>query len=239
MQMLKQKGITIKGNLKRGKVSESAALLAEIAVPLTTIVRKMMKQSNNYYADMLVRNLPVRFGEKQAKFEDGLEFLKYYLDHVKIPRTEYSLNSGSGFSHRNFIEPRALVQLFLYLKHQGITTDNFGGALPVAGLDGTLRSRMKKTLAQGRVHAKTGFLRSVQNATDQLPGSVGLAGYAERLDGKTYTFAFLYNGMSDPALVRRTFDAICVELMGGKPTMTAQVKTRSNRGRSKSGAKAR
>jgi D-alanyl-D-alanine carboxypeptidase/D-alanyl-D-alanine-endopeptidase (penicillin-binding protein 4) len=230
-QLLTKKGITIKGNIKRGKVSESADVLAEVVVPLTTIIRKMMKQSNNYYADMLVRDLPIRFGEKQGKFEDGLEFVKYYLDHVQISRAEYSLNSGSGFSHRNFISPRAIVQLFLYLQNQGITTSIFFGALPVAGMDGTLGNRMKKSLAQGRIHAKTGFLRAVQNITPRLSGSVGLAGYAERPDGKTYTFAFLYNGMSDPALVRRTFDAICIELMGGTRTLTAQVRARNSHAR--------
>ncbi len=206
----------------RGKVSRSAKVLAEIANPLTKVVSQMMKASNNFYADMLVRNIPVAFGERPGSFGTGIDFVTYYLDHVKIAHSEYSLNSGSGFSHQNMITPRALTKLLGHLKNERTVAPHFFSSLPVAGVDGTLRGRMRNTGAQGRVHAKTGFLRPISSGTIHLDGVVGLAGFGTRPDGKNLIFVFLYNGIRAPDVVRSTFDRICADLIG--PVATKQTK---------------
>jgi serine-type D-Ala-D-Ala carboxypeptidase/endopeptidase (penicillin-binding protein 4) len=139
----------------------------------------------------------------------------FYLDHVKIRRSEYFLNSGSGFSHANVITPRAMIQLLTHLKSEPTVSSAFLSSLPVAGTDGTLARRMNKTAAQGRVRAKTGFLRSIP--AKKLDGAVSLAGYATQPGGRTFTFTFFYNGVASPDLVRSTFDNLSIVLAGGKP----------------------
>ena len=226
LHMMQKSGIHLTGKVIHGRVSRSSKVIAEISNPLTKVVSQMMKASNNFYADMLVRNIPVAFGETPADFATGINFVTFYLDHVKIRRSDYSLNSGSGFSHQNMIAPRALVKLLNHLKDERTIAPYFFSTLPVAGVDGTLAGRMRKTGAQGRVHAKTGFLRHVSTGTLRLDGAVGLAGYGVRPDGKNFTFAFLYNGMRPPDLVRSTFDKICVDLIG--PVAGKQTKKKIN-----------
>jgi D-alanyl-D-alanine carboxypeptidase/D-alanyl-D-alanine-endopeptidase (penicillin-binding protein 4) len=213
-RMLRQHGIQLSGKLIRGEVPAKAQLLSEIVSPLTQVVSRMMKSSDNFYADMLVRNLSAEFGEKPATFETGLSFVNLFLDQIQIPRSEYSFNSGSGFSHQNFISARALSSILNHLKNEDTVSSYLLSSLPIAGVDGTLQYRMRKTAAQGRIHAKTGYLRSVRTKTVQHSGAVTLAGFAERPDGKILTFVFLYNGRQSPYLIRSIFDKICVQMIG-------------------------
>lgn len=214
LQMIRKAGIHLNGKVMRGKTSRSSKVLAEISNPLTKVVSHMMKTSNNFYADMLVRNISVAFGERPGNFGTGVDFVTFYLDHVKVPRSDYSLNSGSGFSHQNMITPLALTKLLNHLKNERTISPHFFSSLPVAGVDGTLAGRMRKTGAKGRVHAKTGYLRPVSIGTFHLDGVVGLAGFGVRPNGKNLTFVFLYNGNRAPDVVRSTFDKICVDLIG-------------------------
>ena len=226
LQMLRKNKIEVKGQVRRGKVSKSSRVLSEIVTSSNTIVHKMMKSSNNYYADLLVRDLAYEFGERPATFETGINFVKFYLDYAKVSRSWYSLNSGSGFSHQNKISPAALAALLNHLKGEKTVFPYFQSSLPVAGVDGTLRSRMKKTTAQNRVRAKTGYLRPVTTKTMRLGGAVTLAGFATHPNGKQYTFAFLYNGFASPETVRRMFDNVCIALTGGKPVLATKAKKR-------------
>ena len=59
----------------------------------------------------------------------------------------------------------------------------FYDALPIAGVDGSLRNRMKGTAAAGKIHAKTG---SVANARS-------LSGYALTADNHMLIFSLLAN----------------------------------------------
>jgi D-alanyl-D-alanine carboxypeptidase/D-alanyl-D-alanine-endopeptidase (penicillin-binding protein 4) len=219
IQMIHKSGIRFKGKVKRGVVSKSATILAEVTTPLPKVVSYMLKTSNNFYADLLVRNIAVAFGERPGTFQTGIDFLTFYLDHVNISRPEYSLNSGSGFSHHNTITPRAMVSLLKHLKNEKTVSPYFVPALPVAGVDGTLARRMKTTSPKGRVRAKTGYLRQVANKTHQFDGAVALAGYALSLKNQPYIFTFLYNGNAAPETVKTVFDKICEEVVGKLPVV--------------------
>jgi D-alanyl-D-alanine carboxypeptidase/D-alanyl-D-alanine-endopeptidase (penicillin-binding protein 4) len=119
-----------------------------------------------------------------------------------------------------------MVKLLTYLKNQKTISATFLSMFPVAGKDGTLVRRMKKTAADGRVRAKTGYLRPVP--AKGFDGAVSLAGFANHPNGRMFTFVFFYNGLAAPDVVRRTFDNICIVLVGGKPVEPAppQIKKR-------------
>jgi D-alanyl-D-alanine carboxypeptidase/D-alanyl-D-alanine-endopeptidase (penicillin-binding protein 4) len=77
-------------------------------------------------------------------------------------------------------------------------------ALPFAGIDGTLKRRMKGTVAEGWVRAKTG----------NLNGVISLSGYAGHRDGSVRAFTFIFNGKGgDGENARALFDALAVELV--------------------------
>ena len=213
LSLLKKAGIKVKGNVIRGTVPESAVLLATVSNPLTKVIHEMLKSSNNFYADIMIRNLAAEGGERPATVEAGMEFIYSFLDHVGINRKDYYLSCGAGFTHSNFISAGALSKILNHLKSETAISTTFLESLPVAGIDGTLRTRMRRTPAQGRVQAKTGYLGRVITKFRKHDGVVALGGFADSVNGKVMTFVFLYNGTRSPSVVRATFDKILVELV--------------------------
>lgn len=213
LNLLKRAGIRVKGKVIRGEVPPEALLLATVSNPITNVIQEMMKSSNNFYADMMIRNLAAEAGEKPATVRAGMEFIYSFLDHVGIPRDEYLLSSGAGFTHSNFISAGALCKILNHLKGEASISSTFLSSLPVAGVDGTLSTRMRRTPAQGKIHAKTGYLARIITRFRKVDGVVALGGFADSSDGKVVTFVFLYNGRRPPSVVRAIFDKICVELV--------------------------
>jgi D-alanyl-D-alanine carboxypeptidase/D-alanyl-D-alanine-endopeptidase (penicillin-binding protein 4) len=213
MQMLRHARIYVKGTVLRGQIPAEARVIGTVHTHLTEVIRNMLKSSNNYYADMMIRNLAAQSGQRPANVEAGMQFIYAFLDRVGIAHDDYSLNSGAGFTHSSYITAGALCKVLNYLRDQPDVSSVFVGSLPVAGMDGTLKHRMRRTEAQGKVYAKTGYLGSLVSRSKIRDGVVALAGFAKSSAGKTLTFVFLYNGTRSPYLVRSTFDQICVELV--------------------------
>jgi D-alanyl-D-alanine carboxypeptidase/D-alanyl-D-alanine-endopeptidase (penicillin-binding protein 4) len=90
---------------------------------------------------------------------------------------------GSGLSRYNYISPRELVKI-LTAMYKSPYWEVWRDAQPIAGVDGTLKSRMKGTKAEGNVRAKTGTISNVR----------GLSGYVTTADGEEIVFSFLVNG---------------------------------------------
>jgi serine-type D-Ala-D-Ala carboxypeptidase/endopeptidase (penicillin-binding protein 4) len=213
LNLLKRAGIRVKGKVVRGEVPSEAFVLSTVSNPITKVIHDMLKSSNNFYADMMIRNLAAKAGEKPATVRAGMEFIYTFLDHVGIPREEYLLSSGAGFTHSNFISAGALCKILNHLKAETSVSSAFFSSLPVAGVDGTLKTRMRRTPAQGRIHAKTGYLGRIITKFRKVDGVVALGGFADSSNGKILTFVFLYNGVRSPSAVRAIFDKICVELV--------------------------
>jgi D-alanyl-D-alanine carboxypeptidase/D-alanyl-D-alanine-endopeptidase (penicillin-binding protein 4) len=94
---------------------------------------------------------------------------------------------GSGLSRRNYVSPRCLVTLLTYLRKQSYGSLLYD-SLPIAGVDGTLRNRMKGTPAENNCRAKTGTLGHV----------TALSGYVTTRDGETLVFSLLMNNHLGP-----------------------------------------
>jgi D-alanyl-D-alanine carboxypeptidase/D-alanyl-D-alanine-endopeptidase (penicillin-binding protein 4) len=213
LQLLKRSRISVTGKVIRGKIPDDARVIGSVTTPLTTVIHDMLKSSNNYYADMMIRNLAAQSGERPANVKAGMKFIYAFLDQAGVSHDDYSLNSGAGFTHRSYITAGALCAVLNHLRSQPEISPIFFASLPVAGTDGTLKYRMRKTEAQGKIHAKTGYLGRAISRYKLRDGVVALAGFATPTDGKTFTFVFLYNGTRSPQIVRNIFDKICVELV--------------------------
>ncbi len=196
---LKQRGIQIAGKVKTGKVSENAELLTTVeSKNLSYILSDMNKFSNNFVAEMLTKNLAVSDGKPSASLKQGVDVIRAELAKIGLTSKEVEIENPSGFTRNNRLSAHALNKVMLAMKNDFSMFPTVLESLPIAGIDGTLRKRMKDTSAQGFVRAKTGFLNGV----------VSLAGYAGRKDGTILTFSFLYNGPRDEAIVREAFDSI-------------------------------
>jgi D-alanyl-D-alanine carboxypeptidase/D-alanyl-D-alanine-endopeptidase (penicillin-binding protein 4) len=203
LSLLKNAGIELSGRVERGRTPSSIELMAEVSSPLSGIVSQMMKASSNYYAEMLARNFAAEKNPNPVSTQQGMQRIQEFLDHVGIARSDYRIRSGAGFSKQNFISARNLLKVLNHMKEEKTIFPLFKNSFAVAGMDGTLEDRMKNTTARGKIFAKTGHLKGV----------VGLAGYAQRMDGTLLTFVFMYNGPRPSRIVETAFDRLCVSLL--------------------------
>lgn len=200
---LSQRGISVTGKVKSGSRPEGAKQVAKAdSKPVSQHVADMMKFSNNYVAEMLTKNLAAQSGKAPAKLEDGMKIIRAHLASIGLDEKNFTLQNPSGLSRANKIRPLDLAEILVKSQENFPTFAEFLTAFPIAGQDGTLKSRMKTN--PGWVRAKTGL----------LTGVVALAGYAGRKDGSTRAFAFIFNGKGEQGeTIRHLFDALALELV--------------------------
>lgn len=173
------------------------------------IAAQTLKPSQNQYTELILRTLgrlrpppPGELGRARDNEEVGLEVVRDLLRQAGVADSEVNLNDGSGLSRNDLISANTTVKLLtLMSRHKYFT--QFREALPIAGVDGTLRTRMRGTPAEGNLRAKTGSLSSVAS----------LSGYVTTAAGEHLVFSLMLNNYPDAAAVRRdSIDAIAVLL---------------------------
>jgi serine-type D-Ala-D-Ala carboxypeptidase/endopeptidase (penicillin-binding protein 4) len=189
-------------------ITQPQALLpiATIAFPsLGTLLSETNQNSNNFYAESLLRQLGKRNPvDSPTVFtaQQGLTVLSQALARLGVNSTGYRLIDGSGLSRKNLASPRAIVQTLRGID-QPQYRNIFRASLPVAGQRGTLRRRLIGTAAEGRLWAKTGTLKGV----------TALSGYLERLGQPTLTFSILVNQSPQPtAVLQQAVDRVVLAI---------------------------
>ena len=158
------------------------------------------KVSNNFIAEMLTKNMAALDMPAGASLKKGVEVIREERKKLGVSDTEIHIVNPSGLTRENEFSAAALNKVLSAVKKDFSIYPAFISGLPIAGVDGTLKKRMKNSRAEGWVRAKTGY----------LDGVVSLAGYAGRQNGDVLTFSFLYNGPRDEAIVREAFDQLII-----------------------------
>ncbi len=171
-------GITVGGKPALGKTPLTAPLLASHAgLPLSETLAKMNKPSDNLLAESFVRLL-----DPSGTYDAGHARETPFFRSLGVDTTEIDLVDGCGVGRRNFVTARSVAKLLLGM-HRRKDWPIYYQSLPIAGVDGTLKSRMIRTLAQNNVHAKTGTLSQAR----------ALSGYVTGRSGQLYVFTLLMN----------------------------------------------
>src|SRR5258706_4894818 len=172
--------------------------------PFSMIAAHTLKPSQNLYKEIILRTLGklTSVSSSQTNEEAGLIVVRNFLRQAGASESDLALSDGSGLSRNDMITANATVKLLTYMsKHKYFA--QFRDALPIAGVDGTLRTRMKGTPAEGNLRAKTGSLSSVAS----------LSGYVRTAAGEHLVFSMMLNNYPDAAALRRdSIDAIAVLL---------------------------
>jgi D-alanyl-D-alanine carboxypeptidase/D-alanyl-D-alanine-endopeptidase (penicillin-binding protein 4) len=201
---LAQRNIQLKGNVRKGVAPANIETLAEYeSKPIQDILADMNKFSNNYIAEMIAKNISTQSGKKPGSIEGGMLELKRYMSSVGAPDSEFELYNPSGLTRDNKMSSYALWRVLEDLKNDFQLQPELVSSLPIAGVDGTLKNRMKNSVAERWVRAKTGYLNS----------TVALAGYAGRRNGDVVSFVFIFNGSVDESKVRLVFDRMAASLV--------------------------
>jgi len=186
------------------EVSALVEVAARQSPPLSIIAAQTLKPSQNLYTELLLRALgkaagtDPRLGAEAA----GIRAVGDFLTRAGVDPTRVQMLDGSGLSRGNLVTADATLRLLTYMNRHphGYT---FREALPVAGVDGTLRNRMKGTAAMNNVRAKTGTLSS----------ATSLSGYLFTAAGERLAFALFINNPPREADPRANFtDAVAVLL---------------------------
>lgn len=180
--------ISIKPNYLNPRLRRIAT---HVSPPLSEIVKIVNKPSMNLFADMLVKTLAAEFPRPQddengpGSASLGLEIAMATFAKAGIDTSQIQLADGSGLSHQNLVTPHMTASLLRYMWSH--PDDNvrraFFESLPVAGVEGTLRNRLKAGSAFQKLRAKTGSLSNVSS----------LSGYVESADGTPLAFVMMSN----------------------------------------------
>ena len=208
-QVLAEAGISVVGatrsttdSIAYAALRRTAPLAEASSRPLRDWIFPILNTSQNWFAEMLLKQLGRQFG-KAGSWPEGLEVERRFLiDSVKVDSTQFSLSDGSGLSSSNLISPLAFTQLLRFMRrHPRYST--FAAGLPQAGLVGSLRNRFLGTPLAGRVRAKTGSISRV----------LTLTGYIDLDRGRSLTFSVLTNNHAKPGrALLAVIDSIVVEM---------------------------
>jgi serine-type D-Ala-D-Ala carboxypeptidase/endopeptidase (penicillin-binding protein 4) len=201
---LMQRNINVTGKLRSGRLPDTANKVATSeSKSINQILIDMNKFSNNFVAEMLTKNLAAYAGEKSAKLSTGIQIIRQELQKIGLTEKEIFIENPSGFSRDNKFTAAGLNKVLEVIQNDFQIFPGFVESLPILGIDGTLKKRMKNSKIEGLVRAKTGY----------LDGVISLSGYAGRDDGEILHFTFLYNGPRDMKLVQETFDQMLVQIL--------------------------
>ena len=233
---LAQKGVVITGKSRvSGEVVTPAEAMLrrvnwpqqEIAVlqspPFSIIAAQTLKPSQNLYTELILRTLgtlpptpppagtpmptPTIGGPTSEQL--GLEAVRAFLKTTGIRPESLVLDDGSGLSRGDMITAEATVQLLTFMSRHRFGSI-FRDALPIAGVDGTLRNRLKGTPAENNLRAKTGSLSS----------AASLAGYVTTAAGEKLAFSIMVNNYPrevDPRAACIDPIAVLLASFSGKP----------------------
>lgn len=203
---LVERGVILSGPIDTFHVRSANRLPAIFAMrspPLPVIVTRMMKPSQNQIAELLFKTVGREMGGAGTA-DSARRVVERQLRAWGIDTLGFAVRDGSGMSRHDFLSPETVVRILDIMRrgpHFGVWYD----ALPIAGVDGTIETRMRGTPAQGNVHAKTGTVDKARS----------LSGYVTTADGRMLIFSFLCNNFTTPNRdVERVQDAILVTLAG-------------------------
>ena len=208
-RLLQDRGIKVDGTVRTLSLppgapeGEKRVVLAEHrSVALGDSVKLVNKISQNLHTEMLLRTAARQSGAWTTP-EDLANFATSFYAVAGIPSGDVVQTDGSGLSRHDLVTPRALVALLLYAEKQP-WFDAYFASLPVAGINGTLEDRMKNSIADGRLHAKSGSVEHVRTRS----------GYADLPSGKRLVFSFLSNNMGSKGHeATDALDALSIAMM--------------------------
>lgn len=168
-----------------GVMPNSARHLSTYRHSIDVILNQMMKDSDNFYAESLFYQTAASTGHRPAKASDARTLTKQFIKRLGLGNNPYKIADGSGLSLYNYISAELLVRLLRYAHSKEEIIGHLLPALPIAGVDGTLKKRMTDSNACGNVVAKTGTLTGISS----------LAGYLTSGDGRQLCFAIINQGV--------------------------------------------
>ncbi|MBU1099165.1 MAG: D-alanyl-D-alanine carboxypeptidase/D-alanyl-D-alanine-endopeptidase [Bacteroidetes bacterium] len=201
-EYLDSTGINFSGIIDTLEVPDSGATpLLIFSQPLDTVLFYMNKESDNLNAEMVLRALAKKRNEKRVSAKDGMISLDSLITKVGLNPKTYKIADGSGLSFYNLITAELLSEVLRYTYyHYPDIYYRLINTLPIAGIDGTLKDRLKKNGCYNNLKGKTGTISGVSCLTGTLKSSSG--------DDILFTI-MMQNYVASARIARTLQDKIC------------------------------
>lgn len=199
---LQEVGVSVNGTTDERQLPPDARLLTTRTHSIRQVLHRMMKLSDNLYAEALFYQVTAGGGTRWASAKAARQSVRSLFSRVGLDPRNYYVADGSGLSLYNYVSAELETKLLRYAYQRPDIYDAYLQAQPVAGVDGTLKKRMRGTAAAGNVRAKTGTLKGVSS----------LAGYLTAANGHLLCFSIINNGGLTNGPMRSLQNRICVAL---------------------------
>jgi len=202
-EYLGQEGITV-ANVCYGQCPAISQTVWVVSHSLTDILKHAMKESDNLYAECMFLRSGKVSTQYPVTFEKASKYTQDFIERkFGLKQTSYNIVDGSGLSMYDFMSPSFMVDILTLVYHSPSLYPAFLDALPVSGMDGTLKGRLGSRNTIGKVHAKTGT----------VTGACTLAGYVQTRSGHTLAFSIMNGGAVKTAPSRKFQDQLCEVLV--------------------------
>ena len=185
-----------------GVMPNGARHLSTYRHSIDVVLKQMLKDSDNFYAESMFYQTAASTGHRPAKASDARQLTKQLIKRLGLGDNPYKIADGSGLSLYNYVSAELLVRLLRYAHSKEEIIGHLVPALPIAGVDGTLKKRMTEGNAYGNVVAKTGTVTGISS----------LAGYLTTADGRQLCFAIINQGVMRSKDGRDFQDRVCQAL---------------------------
>lgn len=196
---LHEVGIYVRGNLSERRKPQDANCIVRRFHTIDQVLMRMLKESDNLYAESMFYQIAASTGNRPASAKSARSVMKQLINKVGLDGSRYRLADGSGLSLYNYVSAELEVRLLRYAFQNENIYNHLLPALPIAGVDGTLRKRMTSSFTRGNVHAKTGTVAGISS----------LCGYLTAGNGHHLCFAIINQGVMHGRNGRRFQDQVC------------------------------
>ena len=162
-------------------------LFTFVSLPMRNIIPALMKPSQNQIAEILLKTIGLERGG-MGTADSARKIVGQLLLSWGVQPDGFVIRDGSGLSRHDMVSPETIVRVLDRIQ-QDTAFAVFYNAMPIAGVDGTLKDRMRGTPAEGNVHAKTGSIAFARS----------LSGYVTTADGERLIFSVLSNNWTTPS----------------------------------------
>lgn len=192
-------GIVLVGNISEKRRPQEANCIINRFHTIDQVLMRMLKESDNLYAESMFYQIAASTGNRPATAKSAKSIERQLINKLGLNASRYRLADGSGLSLYNYVSPELEVKFLRYAFENQNILNHLLPALPVAGIDGTLRNRMRSQFTRGNVKAKTGTVEGVSS----------LCGYLTAANGHRICFSIINQGIMHHKNGRTFQDKVC------------------------------
>ena len=202
MERLNDMGIVVEAELDEGIKPGDAFCICHRFHTMDQVLLRMLKESDNLYAEAMFYQLAASSGARSATAKQARAIVMNLVRKLGLNPNSYRFADGSGLSLYNYVTAELEVAMLRYAYKNSNIMLHLKPALPIAGTDGTIKSRMRGPFTNDNVRAKTGTLTGVSS----------LAGFCTAANGHQLAFSIINNGLRHTNNAHAFQDKVCTEL---------------------------